>query len=219
MSQPHARNSDMHIRRSCARHLIFKPRYMRGFILLGYIMKAIQFKKTDCPLSGLNDKEIMKEFSGFFEFKGLGQGNRITTFMAANGQEKLIRLGEWILEIDGAIVVLSNEEYQLLQSEQQLKETKDRIENELKQHKRGVQVGIIKPQSEQTKDLGKIIGDSVKAVIKKEGQQGGLLTGTKPETVSYIKPPYIIELEDQIKAITYTVSALACRVEVLSGDK
>lgn len=142
-------------------------------------MKAIQFKKTDCPVSGMSDKEVMREFGGIFEFEGRGYGERITTFKPANGQEKLVRLGDWILEIDGVIVVLNNEEYQLLQSEQKLKEIKDRIDGEVKQHQHRVRVGIVKHQAEPTKDLGQMISDSIKSAIKKDQQQGGLLAGNK----------------------------------------
>ena len=148
---------------------------MRGFVLLGDNMKAIQFKKTDCPVSGMSDQEIMREFGGIFEFEGRGQGERITTFKPTNGQEKLVRLGDWILEIDGVIVVLNNEEYQLLQSEKQLKEIKDRIDSEVKWYQHRVQTSLIKPQAEPPKDLGQMIGNAVKAVIKKESRQSGLL--------------------------------------------
>jgi len=146
---------------------------------MGDIMKAIQFKKTDCPVSGMSDKEVMREFGGIFEFEGRGYGERITTFKPANGQEKLVRLGDWILEIDGVIVVLNNEEYQLLQSEQKLKEIKDRIDGEVKQHQHRVRVGIVKPQAEPSKDLGQMISDSIKSAIKKDQQRGGLLAGNK----------------------------------------
>lgn len=146
---------------------------------MGDIMKAIQFKKTDCPVSGMSDKEVMREFGGIFEFEGRGYGERITTFKPANGQEKLVRLGDWILEIDGVIVVLNNEEYQLLQSEQKLKEIKDRIDGEVKQHQHRVRVGIVKPQAEPSKELGQMISDSIKAAIKKDQQRGGLLAGNK----------------------------------------
>lgn len=193
---------------------------MRGFVLLGANMKAIQFKKTDCPISGMSDNEVMREFGGIFEFEGRGQGERITTFRSANGQEKLVRLGDWILEIDGMIVVLNNEEYQLLQSEQKLKEIKDRIDSEIKQYQHRVQTGLIKPQTEQPKYLGQIIGDSVKAVIKKEQSLfSGLLAGNKFAEGGYIKPPYIIEMEHQINALSMTISALSCRIEVLGGGK
>ncbi|MEQ0924040.1 hypothetical protein ABLT40_09600 [Acinetobacter schindleri] len=139
-------------------------------------MKAIQFKKTDCQLWGNNLEAITKEFGGVFEFKGSRLGDRTTIFKAPNGQEKSVRLDDWILEIDGVIVVLNNEEYQLLQSEQKLKEIKDRIDGEVKQYQHRVQVGIVKPQVEPPKDLGQMISDSIKAAIKKDQQRGGLLT-------------------------------------------
>ena len=186
---------------------------------MGDIMKAIQFKKTDCPVSGMSDKEVMREFGGVFEFEGRGYGERITTFKPANGQEKLVRLGDWILEIDGVIVVLNNEEYQLLQSEQKLKEIKDRIDGEVKQHQHRVRVGIVKPQDEPPKDLGQIISDEVEAVINRERLQGGYLAGNKLAKDGYIKPPCITEMENQINALSTIVSALDCRLNVLSGGE
>lgn len=215
-------------------------------------MKATQFKKTDCQLWGNNLEAITKEFGGVFEFKGSRLGDRTTIFKAPNGQEKSVRLDDWILEIDGVIVVLNNEEYQLLQSEQKLKEIKDRIDGEVKQHQHRVRVGIVKPQSEPSKDLGQMIHDSVKAVISREQRQGGLLTaeskdnapdvdsttiedcrkrfqvkidensiiaGNKFSEGGYIKPPYITEMENQINALSTMVSALDCRLNVLSGGK
>ena len=182
-------------------------------------MKAIQFKKTDCQLWGNNLEAITKEFGGVFEFKGSRLGDRTTIFKTSNGQEKLVRLDDWILEIDGVIVVLNNEEYQLLQSEQRLKEIKDRIDGEVKQHQHRVRVGIVKPQDEPPKDLGQIIGDSVKAVIQRDQREGGLLAGSKFAEGSYIKPPYITEMENQINALSTIVSALDCRLNVLSGGK
>lgn len=182
-------------------------------------MKAIQFKKTDCPVSGMSDKEVMREFGGIFEFEGRGFGERITTFKPANGQEKLVRLDDWILEIDGVIVVLNNEEYQLLQSEQKLKEIKDRIDGEVKQHQHRVRVGIVKHQAEPAKDLGQMISDSIRSSIKNNQQWVGLLADNKFAEGGYIKPPYITEMENQINALSAMVSALECRLNVLSGGK
>lgn len=182
-------------------------------------MKAIQFKKSDCTLWGNNLEEITKEFGGVFEFKGRGHGEIITTFKPANGQEKLVRLGDWILEIDSVIVVLNNEEYQLLQSEQKLKEIKDRIDSEVKQHHHRVRVGLVKPQVEPPKDLGQMISESIKTAIKKYQQRGGLLAGNKFSEGGYIKPPYITEMENQINALSTVVSALESRLNALSGGK
>ena len=99
-----------------------------------------------------------------------------------NGQEKLIRIGDWVLEIGNVIFVLSNEEYQLLQSEKQLKEIKDRIDDEVKKYQHHVRVGIIKPQTEQANELGQAIGNAVRSVIAKEKRQGGLLSSKQPRT-------------------------------------
>ena len=126
-------------------------------------MKAIQFQKTDCRLSGHNDQEIMNILGGTFEFEGCGTG-RITTFKADNGQEKPIQLDDWILEFDGALVVLSNEEYQLLQSEQKLIEIKAKIDFEVKSF-----------NQQKSKLWDELIGNTIRNIIKKEKRQGGLL--------------------------------------------
>lgn len=117
------------------------------------------------------------------------------------------------------IVVLNNEEYQLLQSEQKLKEIKDRIDSEVKQYQNRVRVGIVKPQDEPPKDLGQMISDSIKSSIKNNQQRAGLLAGNKFSEGGYIKPPYITEMENQINALSAMVSALECRLNVLSGGK
>ena len=141
-------------------------------------MKAIQYKRPD-DNSNIDDGALQKAFGGQIEYiGGLWCRSRVA-ILRANGQEIYIRYGDWILEIDGVIVALNNEEYQLLQSEQKLKEIKDRIDGEVKQYQHRVRVGIVKPQSEPSKDLGQMISDSIKSSIKNNQQRGGLLAGNK----------------------------------------
>lgn len=181
-------------------------------------MKAIQYKRPD-DNSNIDDGALQKAFGGQIEYiGGLWCRSRVA-ILRANGQEIYICYGDWILEIDGVIVALNNEEYQLLQSEQKLKEIKDRIDGEVKQHQHRVRVGIVKPQSEPPKDLGQMISDSIKSSIKNNQQRGGLLAGNKLTEGGYIKPPYITEMENQIKALSMIVSALSCRIEVLDSKK
>ena len=79
---------------------------------------------------------------------------------------------------------------------------------------------IVNPELRFKKEnLGQIIGDSVKAVIQRDQREGGLLAGSKFAEGGYIKPPYITEMEEQIKALSTIVSALDCRLNVLSGGK
>ena len=78
---------------------------------------------------------------------------------------------------------------------------------------------VINPEVKFKKDLGQMVSDSIKAVIKKDQQRGGLLAGNKLTEGGYIKPPYITEMENQIKALSTMVSALDCRLNVLSGGK
>lgn len=141
-------------------------------------MKAIQYKRPD-DNSNIDDGALQKAFGGQIEYIGGSWCRSRVAILRANGQEIYIRYGDWILEKEGLLVLLTNEEYQLLQSEQKLKEIKDRIDGEVKQHQHRVRVGIVKPQLEPPKDLGQMISDSIKAAIKKDQQRGGLLAGNK----------------------------------------
>ena len=56
-------------------------------------------------------------------------------------------------------------------------------------------------------------------MINRERLQGGYLAGNKLAKDGYIKPPYITEMENQINALSTIVSALDCRLNVLSGGE
>lgn len=115
---------------------------MRGFVLLGVHMKAIQFIKTDNYLTGNNSLDICTEFTAEIDFD---QDWRIGGIAKLNGnnQQKLIRLGDWVLEIDGVIVVLNNEDYQLLQKKNELLEIEASIKSQLDSHKHKIKVGLL----------------------------------------------------------------------------
>lgn len=78
---------------------------------------------------------------------------------------------------------------------------------------------VVNPEVRFKKDLGQMIHDSVKTIIKKDQRLGGLPTGNKFAEGGYIKPPYITEMEEQIKALSMAVSALSNRIEVLDSKK
>ena len=158
-------------------------------------MKAIQFKKTG-TFTG-NDEEIQALFGGHFCYMGKGRLKDIEMYFERGSQSLPIGFDDWIVDLDGVILVLDGAQYQALVAE----------------------TASARKQTDDQKQIGQIIGDSIKAVIKKDQQRGGLLAGNKLTEGGYIKPPYIIEMENQIKALSTMVSALDCRLNVLSGEK
>lgn len=191
-------------------------------------MKAIQFKKTG-TFTG-NDEEIQALFGGHFCYMGKGRLKDIEMYFERGSQSLPIRFDDWIVDLDGVILVLDGAQHQALVAE----------------------TASARKQTDDQKQIGQMIHDSVKAVISREQRQGGLLTteskdnapdvdsttikdcrkrfqvkidknsiiaGNKFAEGGYIKPPYIIEMENQIKALSTMVSALDCRLNVLSGGK
>jgi len=191
-------------------------------------MKAIQFKKTG-TFTG-NDEEIQALFGGHFCYMGKGRLKNIEMYFERGSQSLPIRFDDWIVDLDGVILVLDGAQYQALVAE----------------------TASARKQTDDQKQIGQMIHDSVKAVINREQRQGGLLTteskdnapdvdsttiedcrkrfqvkidknsiiaGNKFAEGGYIKPPYIIEMENQIKVLSTVVSALDCRLNVLSGGK
>ncbi|WP_063454327.1 hypothetical protein [Acinetobacter johnsonii] len=191
-------------------------------------MKAIQFKKTG-TFTG-NDEEIQALFGGHFCYMGKGRLQDIEMYFERGSQSLPIKFNDWIVDLNGVILVLDGVQYQSLVAE----------------------AASTRKQTDDQKQIGQMIHDSVKAVISREQRQGGLLTteskdnapdvdsttikdcrkrfqvkidknsiiaGNKFAEGGYIKPPYIIEMENQIKALSTMVSALDCRLNVLSGGK
>ena len=158
-------------------------------------MKAIQFKKTGTCTG--NDEEIQALFGGHFCYMGKGRLKDIEMYFERGSQSLPIGFDDWIVDLDGVILVLDGAQYQALVAE----------------------TASARKQTDDQKQIGQIIGDSIKAVIKKDQQRGGLLAGNKFAEGGYIKPPHIIEMENQIKALSTMVSALDCRLNVLSGGK
>lgn len=191
-------------------------------------MKAIQFKKTG-TFTG-NDEEIQALFGGHFCYMGKGRLQDIEMYFERGSQSLPIKFNDWIVDLNGVILVLDGVQYQSLVAE----------------------AASTRKQTDDQKQIGQMIHDSVKAVISREQRQGGLLTteskdnapdvdsttikdcrkrfqvkidknsiiaGNKLTEGGYIKPPYITEMENQIKALSTMVSALDCRLNVLSGGK
>jgi len=158
-------------------------------------MKAIQFKKTGYYVG--NHDEVTEALAGAVIYVGQrGKNEAIKTYERDN-QIFPLQFNDWIMDIDGIILVLDDTQYQALMAEK----------------------AIAKKQIEPPKDLGQIISDEVEAVINRERLQGGYLAGNKLAKDGYIKPPYITEMENQINALSTIVSALDCRLNVLSGGE
>ena len=108
-------------------------------------MKAIQFKKSDCQLSGTNHQEICKQLDCEVEFiGGIWNVSKIAK-IKTKYQEIYIQLGNWIVEQNGILMVLIDDEYKLLQLDK------------------------------RTQDICEQLNDAVKKVIRSEQRQGGLL--------------------------------------------
>lgn len=158
-------------------------------------MKAIRFKKTGHYVG--NHDEATKVLGGAVIYVGRrGENKAIKTYERDN-QTLPLQFNDWIMDINGIILVLDDTQYQALIAEK----------------------SIAKKQIEPPKDLGQIISDEVEAVINRERLQGGYLAGNKLAKDGYIKPPYITEMENQINALSTIVSALDCRLNVLSGGE
>lgn len=157
-------------------------------------MKAIQFKKIGTFVG--NHEDVQELFGGVITYSGKGRGAGIQMTYECGIQNQVLQFDDWIVDLNGVILVLDDIQYQAL-----LLETL-----------------IAKKQINNQKKLGQIIHNSIKAVIQRD-QRRGLLADNKFAEGGYTKPPYITEMENQINALSTMVSALDCRLNVLSGGK
>ena len=118
-------------------------------------MKAIQFKKTG-TFTG-NDEEIQALFGGHFCYMGKGRLKDIEMYFERGSQSLPIRFDDWIIDLNGVILVLDGAQYQALVAE----------------------AASARKQADDQKQIGQMVSDSIKAVIKKDQQRGGLLAGNK----------------------------------------
>ena len=118
-------------------------------------MKAIQFKKTG-TFTG-NDEEIQALFGGHFCYMGKGRLKDIEMYFERGSQSLPIGFDDWIVDLDGVILALDGAQYQALVAE----------------------AASARKQTDDQKQIGQMVSDSIKAVIKKDQQRGGLLAGNK----------------------------------------
>jgi len=123
---------------------------MRGFVLLGVHMKDIQFKKISNHTG--NHEEITCVLGGSITYAATCGSKEIQKKYERDNQIFPLQFNDWILDVDGVIFVLSDQQYQAFQS-------------------------LLEPK----KDLGVLIGNAVRLVIRNEIRQGGgLLSNEQP---------------------------------------
>ena len=115
-------------------------------------MKAIQFKKTG-TFTG-NDEEIQALFGGHFCYMGKGRLQDIEMYFERGSQSLPIKFNDWIIDLNGVILVLDGAQYQALVAE----------------------TASARKQTDDQKQLGQMIGNAVRTVIRQEQRQGGLLS-------------------------------------------
>ena len=158
-------------------------------------MKAIQFKKTGYYVG--NHDEVTKVLDGAVVYVGQREGNEAIKTFERDNQAFPLQFDDWIVDLNGVILVLDDMQYQALVAE----------------------TAIAKKQIDDQKQIGQIIHNSIKAVILRDQRQGGLLAKNGFVEGGYTKPPYITEMEHQINALRTSVDTLYASVNALSGGK
>ncbi|MFW1913297.1 hypothetical protein ACG9ZJ_06150 [Acinetobacter sp. ULE_I064] len=113
-------------------------------------MKAIQFKKTN-HYTGNHD-EVTGMLGGTVVYVGQRGNTETIKSYERDNQAFPLQFDDWIVDIDGVILILSEVQYQAFLS-------------------------LVSPQ----KSLGDAISEAVRNVIKSEKMQGGLLSSKHPD--------------------------------------
>lgn len=113
-------------------------------------MKAIQFKKTN-HYTGNHD-EVTGMLGGTVVYVGQRGNTETIKSYERDNQTFPLQFDDWIVDVDGVILVLSDVQYQAFLS-------------------------LLSPQ----KSLGDAISEAVRNVIKSEKMQGGLLSSKHPD--------------------------------------
>lgn len=123
-------------------------------------MKAVQFIKSNSLLTSGNDVEVFAILGGSITYSGSGRGEDFVIQKTYERDNKCypLQFEDWIVDIDGVILVLTDEQYQAL-------------------------LTVVNPQ----KSLGDLIGDAVRKVIKEERRKGGLVARDQSKQVKVDK--------------------------------
>ncbi|MFP6818803.1 hypothetical protein [Acinetobacter sp.] len=115
-------------------------------------MKAIQFQKTNCQLMGGNFQEITSKLGGTIAYIGKCGSTDIQKTYERDNQTFPLQFDDWIVDIDGVILVLSDIQYQAF-------------------------ISLLSPN----KALDFVTGGVIRNLIAKERSQGGLLSSKHPD--------------------------------------
>ena len=191
-------------------------------------MKAIQFKKTG-TFTG-NDEEIQALFGGHFCYMGKGRLKDIEMYFERGSQSLPIKFNDWIVDLNGVILALDGAQYQALVAEtasarKQADDQKqlgqmihDSVKAVINREQR--QGGLLTTESkDNAPDVDSTTIKDCRKRFHVKIDKNSIIAGNKFAEGGYIKPPYITEMENQIKALSTMVSALDCRLNVLSGGK
>ena len=145
-------------------------------------MKAIQFKKTG-TFTG-NDEEIQALFGGHFCYMGKGRLKDIEMYFERGSQSLPIKFNDWIIDLNGVILVLDGAQYQALVAE----------------------TASARKQTDDQKQLGQMIHDSVRAVINREQRQVGLLTTESKDNAPDVSSTTIEDCRKRFKGDIRNIS-------------
>lgn len=89
---------------------------MRGFVLLGASMKAIQFKQVGNHVG--NSDEVLNSLGVTITYSGSGRGENpvIQKTCKRDNLTHPIQFDDWIIDIKGVVFILNDEQYQILKS-------------------------------------------------------------------------------------------------------
>ena len=145
-------------------------------------MKAIQFKKTG-TFTG-NAEEIQALFGGHFCYTGKGRLEDIEMYFERGSQSLPIKFNDWIIDLNGVILVLDGAQYQALVAE----------------------TASARKQTDDQKQLGQMIHDSVRAVINREQRQVGLLTTESKDNAPDVSSTTIEDCRKRFKGDIRNIS-------------
>ncbi|ENX27257.1 hypothetical protein F891_01866 [Acinetobacter sp. CIP 101966] len=143
----------------------------------------------------------------------------------------VLKKGNWLIKVEGNFLVCENNTRSALYGDAHpvvnpevrfKKDLSQAISNSIKsvirQEQR--QGGLLTTESKD--NVSDVDSTTIKDCRKRfqvKIDKNSIIAGNKFSEGGYIKPPYITEMENQINALSAMVSALECRLNVLSGGK
>lgn len=143
----------------------------------------------------------------------------------------VLKKGNWLIKVEENFLVCENntrsalygDVHPVVNPEVRFKKDlsqaiSDSIRSVILQEQR--QVGLLARESKaKDPDVDSTTIEDCRKRFQVKIDENGIIAGNKFPEGGYIKPPYITEMENQIKALSMMVSALSCRIEVLDSKK